>query len=140
YIDPYTPATDREDEIGDLARQLKASYAPPEPEPVPEPEPEYVEDADDVETSFDSSDLSDPDFDDAPKPRVVVASPQIVADEDEEDDPCSDLHDESLPDPIARPTLPVAPSQPQYSAVLAVQLGSREQLRRLPRARLTELL
>ena len=139
YIDPYTPATDRQDEIGDLARQLKASYAPPEPEPVPEPEPEYVED-DDAETSFDDIDLNDPDFDDAPKPRVTVTPRQIVADEDEEDDPFSDLKDDSLPKPIARPTLPVAPSQPQYSAVLAVQLGSQEQLRRLPRARLTELL
>jgi uncharacterized membrane protein affecting hemolysin expression len=139
YIDPYTPATDRQDEIGDLARQLKASYAPPEPEPVPEPEPEYVED-DDAETSFDDIDLNDPDFDDAPKPRVNVTPRQIVADEDEEDDPFSDLKDDSLPKPIARPTLPVAPSQPQYSAVLAVQLGSQEQLRRLPRARLTELL
>lgn len=139
YIDPYTPATDRQDEIGDLARQLKASYAPPEPEPVPEPEPEYVED-DEAETSFDDSDLNDPDFDDAPKPRVNVTPRQIVADEDEEDDPFSDLKDDSLPKPISRPTLPVAPSQPQYSAVLAVQLGSQEQLRRLPRARLTELL
>jgi uncharacterized membrane protein affecting hemolysin expression len=139
YIDPYTPGTDRQDEIGDLARQLKASYAPPEPEPVPEPEPEYVED-DETETSFDDSDLNDPDFDDAPKPRVNVTPRQIVADEDEEDDPFSDLKDDSLPKPIARPTLPVAPSQPQYSAMLAVQLGSQEQLRRLPRARLTELL
>jgi uncharacterized membrane protein affecting hemolysin expression len=145
YIDPYTPATDRQDEIGDLARQLKTSYAPPEPEPVPEPEREHIEDADDdAETSFDESDLSDPDFDDAPKPRAKVApapvARQIVADEDEEDDPFSDLQDDSLPKPIARPILPVAPSQPQYSAVLAVQLGSQEQLRRLPRTRLTELL
>ncbi len=143
YIDPYTPATDRQDEIGDLARQLKASYAPPEPEPVAEPpEPKHVEDADDAETSFDDSDLSDHGFDDAPKPRAQVApTPRsIVADEDEEDDPFAGLHDDSLPKPIARPTLPVAPSQPQYSAVLAVQLGSQEQLRRLPRTRLTELL
>lgn len=138
YIDPYTPATDRQDEIGDLARQLKTSYAPPEPEPVPEPEPE--EDLDDAEPSFDGSDLRDPEFDAPPKPRTAVTTRQVVADEDEEDDPFSDLHDESLPKPIARPTLPVAPSQPQYSAVLAVQLGSQEQLRRLPRARLTELL
>jgi hypothetical protein len=33
-----------------------------------------------------------------------------------------------------------ATSVPQHSAVLAVQLGSQEQLRRLPRARLEELL
>ncbi|HCN46919.1 MAG TPA: histidine kinase, partial [Pseudomonas sp.] len=35
---------------------------------------------------------------------------------------------------------PAAPRAPTKSAVLAVQLGSQEQLRRLPRARLTELL
>ncbi|HCS06809.1 MAG TPA: histidine kinase, partial [Pseudomonas sp.] len=35
---------------------------------------------------------------------------------------------------------PTAPSAPQPSAVLAVQLGAQDQLRRLPRARLTELL
>lgn len=34
----------------------------------------------------------------------------------------------------------VESDEPQYSAVLAVQLGSQEQLRRLPRTRLTELL
>ena len=34
----------------------------------------------------------------------------------------------------------VESDEPQHSAVLAVQLGSQEQLRRLPRTRLTELL
>ena len=67
-----------------------------------------------------------------------------MAEEDEEDeeDPFADLRDTTpvVQKPAPRPVLPVAPSQPQYSAVLAVQLGSQEQLRRLPRARLTELL
>ena len=35
--DPYTPATTRQDEIGDLARQLHSRLAPPAPEPEPEP-------------------------------------------------------------------------------------------------------
>lgn len=39
----------------------------------------------------------------------------------------------------AKPVV-VKSDEPQYSAVLAVQLGSQEQLRRLPRSRLTELL
>ena len=146
YIDPYTPATDRQDEIGDLARQLKASYAPPEPEPAPAPEPEHVDEDDDASPEFDASDLNDPDFDDAPKPRATaIPARRIVAEEDQEDedDPFADLRDETpvaAAKPAPRPVLPVVPLTPQYSAVLAVQLGSQEQLRRLPRARLTELL
>ncbi|MDH0746599.1 HAMP domain-containing protein [Pseudomonas sp. GD03842] len=144
YIDPYTPATDRQDEIGDLARQLKASYAPPEPEPAPVPEPERLDDDDeDGAPEFDTSDLGEPEFDDEPKPRATaIPARRIVAEEDEEDDPFADLRDDTpvAQKPAQRPVLPVAPSQPQFSAVLAVQLGSQEQLRRLPRARLTELL
>ncbi len=38
---PYTPGIERQDEIGDLARQLHAKLAPPPPaEPEPEPEDE----------------------------------------------------------------------------------------------------
>ncbi|NVL45649.1 hypothetical protein F2S75_03180 [Pseudomonas syringae pv. actinidiae] len=48
-IDPYTPATDRQDEIGDLARQLRTSFAPPVPEPEPLPEPEYESEDDEGE-------------------------------------------------------------------------------------------
>jgi membrane protein len=42
---PYTPAIDRQDEIGDLARQLHARLAPP---PPPEPEVEEEDDFDDA--------------------------------------------------------------------------------------------
>lgn len=150
-IDEHTPATERQDEIGDLARQLHASFAPEPPEPQPVPEPEYDEHAgtdpyleteEDDEPGFTANDLHEPDFDEAPKPRPPAQAPRrIVAEEDEEgeEDPFADLRDHSTPAPVAK-RAPIAPSQPQHSAVLAVQLGAQDQLRRLPRARLTDLL
>ncbi|MFT0865024.1 histidine kinase [Pseudomonas sp. CAM1A] len=117
---PYTPGIDRQDEIGDLARQLHARLAPP---PPPEQEEADVED----------------DFDDMPAPKVDPRAKTAVAttDHDEDDDAFADLMDEeSVPAKAAI----VDSDEPQYSAVLAVQLGSQEQLRRLPRTRLTELL
>ncbi|MFJ4260084.1 histidine kinase [Pseudomonas monteilii] len=119
---PYTPATDRQDEIGDIARQLHARLAPP---PPPEPELEEEDDA-----QYD--DLHEPSP--APKaaPRAKVAA---VEDEDDDDAFAGLLDDDSAPKAAAV----VESDEPQYSAVLAVQLGSQEQLRRLPRTRLTEL-
>ncbi len=115
---PYTPAIDRQDEIGDLARQLHARLAPP---PPPEPEVEEEDDFDDVPV--------------APKaaPRAKVA----VQEADDDDEAFAGLMDEE-----AAPAKPIAAesNEPQSSAVLAVQLGSQEQLRRLPRTRLAELL
>jgi uncharacterized membrane protein affecting hemolysin expression len=141
-IDEYTPGTDRQDEIGDLARQLHANYAP-EPAPVPEPEPEPEFEEEDDEPEFEVRNLRDPSFDETrpmaaqkPAPRHVVST----VEDDEDDDAFADLRDESLdaaPQPVVRKA---TPSVPQHSAVLAVQLGSQEQLRRLPRARLEELL
>ena len=149
-IDPYTPATDRQDEVGDLARQLRTSFAPPVPEPEPEPEPEYVEDEDDV--YLDAEDHPAPvpvtraaGVAETAKPRLAAPPVQrrLVAEEDEEDedDPFADLRDTSNDTPVTRPApQTVVPGEPQHSAVLAVQLGAQDQLRRLPRARLTELL
>lgn len=118
---PYTPAIDRQDEIGDLARQLHARLAPP---PPPEPEDEYED---------------DDDYDDAP--ALVKTAPRAkaaVAPADEHDDDAF----AGLMDDETAPVKPVAieSDEPQSSAILAVQLGSQEQLRRLPRTRLTELL
>nr|WP_186347784.1 AhpA/YtjB family protein [Pseudomonas sp. WS 5071] len=145
--DPYTPAINRQDEIGDLARQLHTRLAPPAPEPEPEPEPDY-DDSDyednEPEPAFEVRNLRDPDFDETPAaPAPKAAARHVVhAEEDENDeDPFADLRDSSSATPatLAKPQ-PAAPSAPQPSAVLAVQLGAQDQLRRLPRARLTELL
>ncbi|WP_460118628.1 AhpA/YtjB family protein [Pseudomonas sp. S2_C03] len=142
-IDEYTPATDRQDEIGDLARQLHANFAPEpaEPEPVPEAEYDDSDYADSDEPAFEVRNLRDPSFDETkpvaglkPAPRQIVST---VEDDDDDEDPFADLRDESAASPAIK--LPVS-SVPQHSAVLAVQLGAQDQLRRLPRARLEELL
>ncbi len=151
--DPYTPAINRQDEIGDLARQLHTRLAPPAPEPEPEPEPEEdyddsdYEEAEDNEPTFEVRNLSDPTFDETPAAPAPKAAPrQLISteeDENDDDDPFADLRDtntaSAAPVALAKPK-PVAPAAPQPSAVLAVQLGAQEQLRRLPRARLMELL
>jgi uncharacterized membrane protein affecting hemolysin expression len=132
-IDHYTPATGRQDEIGDIARDLHDKYAP---DPPIEPEPE----------AFDEEENAAPAF--APftgataKPAPVGR--RVLADEDEEDDDAfADLGDLSVPGPLVAPVaagVPAAPAVPHYSVVLAVQLGSQEQLRRLPKARFGELV
>jgi membrane protein len=118
---PYTPAIERQDEIGDLARQLHARLAPP---PPPEPEEEEQDDFDDLHDAQPAPKL-------APKAKVVA---QV---QDEDDDAFADLMEEQ---PAPAKPVAIESDEPQSSAVLAVQLGSQEQLRRLPRTRLTELL
>jgi uncharacterized membrane protein affecting hemolysin expression len=146
-MDEHTPAVQRQDEIGDLARQLQARLVPEQP--VAESahdydEPDYVEE-EPAQPTFQMRNLRDPDFDEAPPMPPAKAAPRhlVSAEEDEPDDedPFADLRDASANAPATR-AQPHAqePSQPQHSAVLAVQLGAQEQLRRLPRTRLLELL
>ncbi|AXM96857.1 AhpA/YtjB family protein [Pseudomonas plecoglossicida] len=123
---PYTPATDRQDEIGDIARQLHARLAPP---PPPEPEPAHEEDEDD-DDHFDDLHEAEPTPKAAPRARIAAQ-----ADEHDEEAFAGLMDEES-----AHPAAVVKSDEPQSTAVLAVQLGSQEQLRRLPRTRLTELL
>ena len=150
--DPYTPAIQRQDEIGDLARQLHSRLAPPAPEPEPEPEPEEdyddsdYEEAEDNEPTFEVRNLSDPSFDQTPAVPAPKAVPrQVIStaeDDNDDEDPFADLRDtgtSAAPAALVKPK-PVSPATPQPCAVLAVQLGAQEQLRRLPRARLMELL
>ncbi|MBA6114161.1 AhpA/YtjB family protein [Pseudomonas putida] len=126
---PYTPAIDRQDEIGDIARQLHARLAPPPP-PEPEPEPEEEEDEDDFDDLHEAAPPA------KPAPCAKVSAAQADEDEDEDDAAFAGLLDEES----APKAAVVESDEPQNSAVLAVQLGSQEQLRRLPRTRLTELL
>lgn len=146
-IDEHTPATDRQDEIGDLARQLHTSFAPErvEPEPVPEPEVDDYDDSEDAEPTFEMRNLRDPSFDESAPIASLKAAPRhrVSAEEDEtdEEDPFADLRDSDTSVAVVKPQAkPAVPAQPQHSAVLAVQLGAQDQLRRLPRTRLTELL
>ncbi|RLU08556.1 histidine kinase [Pseudomonas prosekii] len=144
-IDEYTPATERQDEIGDLARQLHANFAPEPSEPEPTPEPEFDDEDYDEEAdpAFEVRNLRDPSFDETkpvaglkPAPRQVVST----VEDDDDEDPFADLRDvavDTAPKTLAKP---VISNVPQHSAVLAVQLGAQDQLRRLPRTRLEELL
>ncbi len=88
-IDEHTPATDRQDEIGDLARQLHTSFAPEPKAPEVEPEPEYddTEDYND-EPEFEVRDLRDPGFDESAPVAGLKPAPRhvIKAEEDELDD------------------------------------------------------
>ncbi|KIU46594.1 histidine kinase [Pseudomonas putida] len=131
-LDAYTPATDRQDEIGDLARQLHSRFAPPPPEPEAEPEEEDDYDEHEAQPALQVRNLREPALE--PKPAL----PRPVAHDEDDDEAFADLRDDS--DAAPQAVVPAAPREPQASAVLAVQLGSQEQLRRLPRARLTELL
>lgn len=134
-LNEFTPATERQDEIGDLARQLHARFAPPPREVEPEAEDDDSLENEADEPTFEVRNLRDPSFDETP----AIARPTVraVVDEDEDDEAFADLHDDT---DVARPAPQAVARPPQASAVLAIQLGSQEQLRRLPRARLTELL
>ncbi|MGQ7959648.1 AhpA/YtjB family protein [Pseudomonas sp. SP16.1] len=145
--DDPAPGAGRNDEIGDLARQLQARLVPEKPEP----EPEF-----DEETAFADSDAYPDEQDDGAfaelDDEVPVVDERVFAEHEpgdardeplepwpesiEPDDPFAGLSDEPEAPAAATP----APRQVQASAVLAIQLGAQEQLRRLPRTRLLDLL
>lgn len=155
--DDPAPGSGRQDEIGDLARQLQQRLVPVKPasSAVPayrdieddqddQPLPAFTEDDDEqdldddepLEHAFAVRDLRDPQFDsddltddfDSPSFNNV----------EEDDDPFADLRDDSL-EPAAANMATPTPAH-QASAVLSIQLGAQEQLRRLPRSRLMDLL
>ncbi|MEK1943910.1 MAG: AhpA/YtjB family protein [Pseudomonas sp.] len=168
--DDPAPGAGRNDEIGDLARQLQSRLVPEKPKPVTPPEPEYSEDEyEDDEQPF--AEDEDPHFDEEDEPEFEVrdlrdSSYDSAADDDyrepprrvqsplrikpiqaplDEDNPFADLQQPPVElddedDYAAHADDEPDFDEPQYSAVLAIQLGAQEQLRRLPRARLMDLL
>lgn len=166
--DDPAPAAGRNDEVGDLARQLQARLVPEKPKPVAPPEPEYNEDdyadedeqafaedeepyldEDDGEPEFEIRDLRDSRYDSddddyREQPRRVQSPLKIkpIQAPLDEDNPFADLQEAPLDIEEDEPYAPVPAEddEPHASAVLAIQLGAQEQLRRLPRARLMDLL
>ena len=145
--DDPAPGAGRLDEIGDLARQLQARLVPEEPEPeidlddsmedlysahfeVPAAAPVKSYDRSEVDLGSQLEDegevlhLADPETDSA-----------FDADDFDNDPPLAEAGAQS-----SAAGTSVAPAADRKSGVLAIQLGAQEQLRRLPRARLTELL
>ncbi len=152
--DDPAPGAGRQDEIGDLARQLQARLVPEEPEPEIELGDSMQDiysahiDLPVVTTDADHEHLEDDrleDEDDYPRADDYRPDAPIESDDFDpfHDDPPLE---ETKPEPVSTPTrapaiaLPAAPVAATKSGVLAIQLGAQEQLRRLPRARLTELL
>nr|WP_298171914.1 AhpA/YtjB family protein [uncultured Pseudomonas sp.] len=136
--DDPAPGSTRQDEIGDLARQLQARLVPekplPEPEAFDDDEPDDYFD-DELDPAFEVRDLRDERFDDLDDAPAPEDEPR------ESEDPFGELSDEFDAElPTLAPESESAPEQLPQSAVLAIQLGAQEQLRRLPRARLLDLL
>ena len=142
--DDPAPGAGRQDEIGDLARQLQARLLPIKIETqatpayrdrdeIEEDEHEISFDDEDEHPEFAVRDLHDPQFDSREAHHDDFSAAPL---DDEEDDPFADLRDHSSAE---APLLPAAKT-PRPSAVLAMQLGAQEQLRRLPRSRLMDLL
>ncbi|RRV15664.1 AhpA/YtjB family protein [Pseudomonas saudiphocaensis] len=139
--DDPAPGAGRQDEIGDLARQLQARLVPE----APEPEIELDDSLGDVYTA---------DFEVPTLPRADAhyaddggADDELRAEEDSRLSSADDFDPFDDDPPFAEPprSAPYVAPAPQpviagKSAVLAIQLGAQEQLRRLPRPRLTELL
>ena len=147
--DDPAPGAGRQDEIGDLARQLQARLVPEKPalpeveeepfyddEPAAQNDDDYLPESFDDEPDFEVRDLRDDRFDAHDELAESLHGDGQPYAESTVDDPFSELRDQ--PEPEAAPA-PVS-RQPLPSAVLAIQLGAQEQLRRLPRTRLMELL
>jgi uncharacterized membrane protein affecting hemolysin expression len=143
--DDPAPGAGRQDEIGDLARQLQARLVPEKPEPELDLsdalDDDYFDQDDERDSGKPSSarqaDRFDIELGDQPQhpPRFSAA---IDDDDLELLDDEAPFETQSTSTQAAQPAF--APPQPTRSAVLAIQLGGQDQLRRLPRPRLTELL
>ncbi|VFT35734.1 HAMP domain-containing protein [Pseudomonas aeruginosa] len=144
--DPDNPAPGAElqNELGDLARDLEERLVPEKP-PAPEPEEAPLpQNFDDILLEDDEADLrsrkveaSAFEEDDIPLGDALLDETKPVEFTSIDEDPLDqDAFDENGAEAGEQP----AAREPQHSAVLAIQLGAQEQLRRLPRSRLVDLL
>ncbi|HSC82027.1 MAG TPA: histidine kinase [Pseudomonas sp.] len=146
--DDPAPGAGRQDEIGDLARQLQNRLVPEKPPQVvsatQDEHYDYADEADDHgpfidesrEPGFDMPDLHEPDYDEFDEPSTPPST-RPVAEHDDGFEELREQYAEEQAQPFAAPQ-PSLPSE--KNAVLAIQLGAQEQLRHLPRSRLLELL
>ena len=148
--DPDNPAPGAElqNELGDLARDLEERLVPEKP-PAPEPEEAPLpQNFDDILLEDDEADLrsrkveaSAFEEDDIPLGDALLDETKPVEFTSIDEDPLDqDAFDENGAEAGDQPAAPAAAREPQHSAVLAIQLGAQEQLRRLPRSRLVDLL
>ncbi len=148
--DPDNPAPGAElqNELGDLARDLEERLVPEKP-PAPEPEEAPLpQNFDDILLEDDEADLrsrkveaSAFEEDDIPLGDALLDETKPVEFTSIDEDPLDqDAFDENGAEAGEQPAAPAAAREPQHSAVLAIQLGAQEQLRRLPRSRLVDLL
>lgn len=163
--DDPAPGAGLQNEIGDLARQLQARLVPekppaPEPVPVPQPAPRKaapkpaaapakkaaeaapkleqdppIELDDDLEPKLEALPSDEHEFDE----NIFAEGELPHADDEEAEEPHEALTEEEEPEAFEE-EVEVEPVLPNPCAVLAVQLGNQEQLRRLPRTRLVDLL
>lgn len=162
--DDPAPAAGLQNEIGDLARQLQARLVPekpPAPEPAPAPpaprkaaaKPAAAAPAKKAAEAAPKHEQEDPTIElDAPLEPSLELPDEHEFDEnifaegelphaaanaaDDDEDTFLDEEDAEVFVEEAEPE----PVLPNPCAVLAVQLGNQEQLRRLPRSRLVDLL
>lgn len=135
--DDPAPGVGRQDEIGDLARQLQARLVPEKPEP----ELDLGEMLDDgYFDQVDPRDFSEPPAAAPTQPIEPSLGEPAALRADDDFEPFGAFDDEDPPFAAPTPPAPTPPAAPRKSAVLAIQLGGQEQLRRLPRERLTDLL
>ena len=139
--DDPAPSSGRQDEIGDIARQLQTLLVEPaEEQPLLSDTPEADDEAfygddpidtDDDEPTFEIRNLRDPSHDDYDEDADSGSHLFPV----QEEDPFAELRAEAE---AMAPKIVIKPAT--RSAVLAIQLGAQDQLRRLPRERLMNLL
>jgi len=143
--DDNAPAAERQDEIGDLARQLQAGQRPRPPRQ--EEDDDALEDDVPPLRAVETPGRRAPAMPPAPAPWAAERPDRAPEADDEDEDPPLrllpehddeaelplELEDELAPPPSARSR------QARECAVLAIQLGPLDQLRGLPRDRLQEL-